>query len=432
MDKDDHYDAHSHSYQNPRSRSDELGRSAFGPNPVKSLQDDSRGDSKRIKRGSSSSTPLDLNKVVCSFEKPEKEHGSNLKGFEWDLNEEDVSSSLNNCNNFKLTEESECGSTTGSLEGDSVEVLKQIKQNGFLSSSSHGGIPMPKKRGRKSNKIDGLKQKIEIAKKEQVDRFARIAAPSGLLNGLNPGIINHVRNSKQVHSIIEALVRSEKKEQTKTTVKRETNDRKDPEIVDQIAARDSETSGTTVEMVLENNQGSEDDDLTLKLCSSIITKESEKTSSLSNDTDVSNLTVKAADVASQWLDLLRRDINGRLSALQQSRKRVRDVIRTELPLMLSREFSSNQEIKAFFMKNSVKANAHRSRWHVLFDQMEQTLCEEERQLENRLNQVTEMHLHCDKSNRLTSVEKELALRAAAASIYSTCNFLQSKTSSTDN
>lgn len=51
--------------------------------------------------------------------------------------------------------------------------------------------------------------------REKVDRLTTIAAPSGLLNGLNPGIINHVRNKKQVHSIIEALVRSEKLENGK-------------------------------------------------------------------------------------------------------------------------------------------------------------------------------------------------------------------------
>ncbi|KAA8533974.1 hypothetical protein F0562_031491 [Nyssa sinensis] len=103
----------------------------------------------------------------------------------------------------------ECGSTTGPLEEKDPMILwKEMKQNGFLSSS-HAGIPTPKPHGRKS-KNDGLKKKMELAKREQVDRFAKIAAPSELLTDLNPGIINHVRNSKQVHSIIEALVKSEK------------------------------------------------------------------------------------------------------------------------------------------------------------------------------------------------------------------------------
>ncbi len=53
---------------------------------------------------------------------------------------------------------------------------------------------------RKSNmrksKSDVIRKKMELAKREPVDKFAKIAAPSGLLNGLNPGIINHVRNKK--------------------------------------------------------------------------------------------------------------------------------------------------------------------------------------------------------------------------------------------
>lgn len=55
-----------------------------------------------------------------------------------------------------------------------------------------------------------LKKRLELSRKEQADRFAKLAAPSGLLNELNPGIINHVKNRRQVHSIIEALLKSEK------------------------------------------------------------------------------------------------------------------------------------------------------------------------------------------------------------------------------
>lgn len=129
------------------------------------------------------------------------------RDFGFDLNVEDVSSSANH--DLNLIDDLECGSTCGPMEKkDPLKVWKEMKQNGFMSSS-HGGVPIPKPRGRKS-KADALKKKMEIARKEQVDRFAKVAAPSGLLNGLNPGIINHVRNSKQVHSIIEALVRSER------------------------------------------------------------------------------------------------------------------------------------------------------------------------------------------------------------------------------
>lgn len=176
-------------------------------------------------------TALDLNASVdltsvsapeFAYNKNNLTSNSNLKidksqGFGFDLNVEDVSSSANHdlvCPNkhikqLKLRNDLECGSTCSPVEDkDPMKVWKEMKQNGFMSSS-HGGVPIPKPRGRKS-KADALKKKMEIARKEQVDRFAKVAAPSGLLNGLNPGIINHVRNSKQVHSIIEALVRSER------------------------------------------------------------------------------------------------------------------------------------------------------------------------------------------------------------------------------
>ena len=182
------------------------------------------------KKGASC-TALDLNATVnltsdrtpaCAYNNNNLTSNSNmkidkLKGCGFDLNVEDVSSSANYdliCPNkhikqLKLRDDSECESTCNPVEDkDPMKVWKEMKQNGFMSSS-HGGIPIPKSRGRKS-KADGLKKKMEIARREQVDRFAKIAAPSGLLNGLNPGIINHVRNSKQVHSIIEALVRSER------------------------------------------------------------------------------------------------------------------------------------------------------------------------------------------------------------------------------
>lgn len=183
-------------------------------------------------------TQLDLNAVPCiatnpggdsshdeasavkKLKKPCKDNNSTTsRGLGLDLNAEDIP--IHNPfhpykkldDQAKSKDVSECASsTTGPLEGkekDSLRIWKEMKQNGFLSSSSHGGIPVPKQRGRKS-KNELLKKRLELARKEEADRFAKLAAPSGLLNELNPGIINHVRNRRQVHSIIEALVKSEK------------------------------------------------------------------------------------------------------------------------------------------------------------------------------------------------------------------------------
>lgn len=232
------------------------------------------------------------------------------KGFGWDLNAEDVSTSpdenpfhpYKNLEYHKSIDASECGSSTGPLEEkDPMRVWKEMKQNGFLSSS-HGGIPIPKPRGRKS-KFDGPKKKMEIAKREQVDRFAKIAAPSGLLNELNPGIINHVRNSKQVLSIIEALVRSEKLENRKQAIpmKSERNDFENANMVQMNHTGPSYEDGShrTLGGSSQQKRGfpnSKDDILALKLSSST-TKASENISSLSNEdseniSSVSSLSVK--------------------------------------------------------------------------------------------------------------------------------------------
>ncbi|XP_010253082.1 PREDICTED: uncharacterized protein LOC104594488 isoform X2 [Nelumbo nucifera] len=455
--------------------------------------------------------------------KHQKDHGGNFtasRGTGLDLNATDVSSSVDQESIFpyeiyghvKSREASECGSSTGPLEeNDSLKLWKEMKQNGFLSSS-HGGIPVPKQRGRKS-KNDVLKKKMELAKREQVNRFTKIAAPSGLLNELNPGIINHVRNSKQVHSIIEALVRSEKLEnghiqrRSESHLKRgkEINDRKkDPENVHDSGisqpnhSHENEPSNTisgsrqpplsldkqTVSLSSDHKVGHDetyvverkihdkisgalnftsecaDSALTIKL-SSATNVASEDNSSVSNEepvnqASVSSLSVKAATVASQWLELLYQDIRGRLAALRRSRKRVRAVIQTELPFLMSKEFSSNNENDPYLRQSSTDGHPniaslemHQAKWTALFDQMENALAEEGKHLEHWLYQVKEMQLHCEQglqcvnwftANGLPQVggsdiesrlrkadysERELAIRAAAASIYSTCNFVMS-------
>ncbi|XP_073042937.1 uncharacterized protein [Primulina eburnea] len=175
---------------------------------------------------------------------------------------------------------------------------------------------------------------------------------------------------------------------------------------------------------------------------------SENNSSLTHDSanlsSVTSLSVKAANVASQWLELLNQDIKGRLAALRRSKKRVRAVIQIDLPFLMSKESSSDQETTKGHGEN---AEAHCIRWSSLFGQMDKALSEEERHLESWLNQVKEMQLNCDKgfyktssyyapqhssltrnesrSAEVDNSQKDLATRAAAASIYSTCNFLLS-------
>lgn len=520
-----------------------LGTSQVTEEPVTSIIDGSHEDeferSISPVEGNCKPVQLDLNTEICSANKLESDvnskhtgetketvEGSLLrqhetssdyhaysKGLDLNLNAEDLSSTVNlnpfypykNLDQLKPVDASECASSTGPLEEkDSLRLWKEMKQNGFLSSS-HGGIPIPKQRGRKS-KNDVLKKKLELAKKEQVDRFTKIAAPSGLLNELNPGIINHVRNRKQVHSIIEALVRSGRAENSHVANKHGGHSKGEMKeigygkglgcsdnlgvpqlsyssenVAPSALLERKQTTGFPMLMmnkssnfISENeeedrdlgmsgglckknfvsnaNSSSQDDGLALRL-SSTTSKASEITFMSNEDStafsSVTSLSVKAATVASQWLELLHQDIKGRLAALKRSKKRVQAVINTELPFLIRKEFSSNQENNPY-LTNSPIADMHLSKWSTLFGQMDKALCEEEQQLEIWLNQVKEMQLHCEhglqhvqwnaphssenlgatdiisRSNKPDTSERELAVRAAAASIYSTCNFLLAK------
>ncbi|KAF3504965.1 hypothetical protein F2Q69_00045546 [Brassica cretica] len=367
---------------------------------------------------------------------------------------------------------SECGSSNVTdVANDPMKLWKAMKENGFLSnpqgatssscvvSSSHGGIPAPRKRGRKSKTNNDAamekKRKMEIARKEEVDnRFARLAAPSGLLNELNPGIINHVRNKKQVLSIIQSIVKSDK-DSGRNYHHHSTR------LNNTTAADDVNTGGSSRSDFSQGfKYGMPEDNYYEEKCADgeEHSKFSENASSLSSEDAASLnrdsvLTVKAATVASQWLELLHQDIKCRVSALRRSKKRVRAVVTTELPFLISKEFPADQENDPSVLFNGASrastVDNHKNRWMALFKQLEQTLSEEERQLESWLNKVRELQSHCDQGLQHLSFssgqnflqlgmplysraadalisDKDLAVRAAAASIYSTSNFLASE------
>ncbi|XP_068668394.1 uncharacterized protein [Aristolochia californica] len=398
---------------------------------------------------------------------------SHPSGFGLDLNSEGVPNVLdqNPFYPFKTLgivisgETSECGSCTGPLEdNEPLKLWKTMKQNGFLSSS-HGGIPIPKQRGPpKKSKNDAFKKKIELAKREQVNRFTRIAAPSGLLSGLNPGIINHVRNSKQVHSIIEALVRSEKpncqtQKQSANLAKKEDNEpsikgsSNDAEYANAARSRQM-GDGDPVHVNRISMPSSSDDRSGLHSSKVAVGRFPEPFfgAKLTSECNERTLTMKkvssAATVASQWLELLYQDIRGRLAALKRSKKRVRTMIQTELPSLMSKQFMSNQEYSSYYGQ-SYGSDMHMARWRSIFTEMEKGLSEEGKDLENWLRQVKEMQEHCEqglqfvnlpgtgilqplgsidadsRSNKTEAFERECAVRAAAASIYSTSNLVMS-------
>lgn len=75
----------------------------------------------------------------------------------------------------------------------------------------------------------------------------------------------------------------------------------------------------------------------------------------------------------------------KFAALRRSKKRVQAVIGTELPFLISKELSVNQENEPCAMKHACRANRtasdmHRLKWNALFGQMDKALLEEEQQL----------------------------------------------------
>lgn len=75
------------------------------------------------------------------------------------------------------------------------------------------------------------------------------------------------------------------------------------------------------------------------------------------------------------------------AALRRSKKKVRAVITTELPFLISKEFSSNKggdpntvRTSAEGFSHDAAAEMHMARWSSLFDQMDKALSEEEKQL----------------------------------------------------
>jgi hypothetical protein len=76
-----------------------------------------------------------------------------------------------------------------------------------------------------------------------------------------------------------------------------------------------------------------------------------------------------------------------VEALKRSRKRVRNALHTELPYLISTEFSSNQENESSIANTSESgctdkavSEAHAARWKSLFVQMDRALQEEGKHL----------------------------------------------------
>ncbi|KAK8957572.1 hypothetical protein KSP39_PZI001425 [Platanthera zijinensis] len=375
----------------------------------------------------------------------------------------------------RAADSSECGSTTGPMDSnESMRKWNEMKQQGFVSSfMSIAPIPKPRNRQPRKKKSEETKRKSNFVKDEMANKCTKVAAPSGLLSGLNPGIIKHVRNSKQVNSIIEAMLQNEKQELLHRSLEQSRTgtrgvilgpsehahaleaDQLDLSLNKSVDTSFFESEVQNTESVY--NTEFDDDALTLKLSSGLISSEHASNAAVVDvpldQEDPASLSFRAASVASQWLGLIQQDLKGRLAALRRSKKRVKNAIQIELPYLLSRDHAPDQENESMWSQSSLHEcpskgtlDMHMARWKSLFGQMERSLMEEGKHLERWLRQVEELQSQCDKGLKFVSAnelsgfysaedasvreskeswEKECAVRAAAASIYSTSNLIMS-------
>ncbi|CAG7908323.1 unnamed protein product, partial [Brassica rapa] len=263
--------------------------------------------------------------------------------------------------------------------GVHVDEWMEMKRNGYLSGPLGGPVASRPRKRKKRRGDDSSNKTNQVPNKKKDQHVVATAPPSGLLAGLKPAIIKHVRSKKEVYSALEALIRD--------------SDREDRALASKV---------------------------------------SDHAISLTNTEQAKLLAVEAASVASQWLEFLHQDLSERLSAVKDSRKRVDDTLKAELPLLVSssKESSSNQESTS---GDETVTKAHKMKWSAKFDEFKKRLNDEETDLESTLNHVKDMQSRCSEGLRQMNEascgkngETNLAVQAAAASIFSTCRYLLSK------
>ncbi|XP_057818911.2 uncharacterized protein LOC131032025 isoform X2 [Cryptomeria japonica] len=382
-------------------------------------------------------------------------------------------------------------------------------------------------------KNEVLQQKRDVGKKEPLSKFSRVTAPSGLLADLNPGIINRVRNSKQVHAIIEAVVgpdaltvcQDKQKNyirEPKVNPERKTLGASHPtfmvdndhsEVVDmhngsndtldrrqQLAgvealkwkldkrmiasmdacaslhlhSEDRPTDASVLDETFECLDASVDlipphcngDQFYLK---QVVGEHDNMKGTLNchchychpgeisgtDSTCSASLSRKAATMASHWLELYYQDVKGRLAALKRSRRRVRTLIKEVFSYAAlyptSSSHDTNEPLGKVNKTDKRAEHEHMEKWRSLFIHMDRRLTVEGTQLETSLQQIKGMQAHCkwglqevqgnqrddhqlqqpegleDKLGpnlaSAKTIERQYAVGAAAASIYSTTNFV---------
>nr|XP_034921358.1 uncharacterized protein LOC118054033 [Populus alba] len=249
-------------------------------------------------------------------------------------------------------------------------LLKKINPG---TTPSVGMLPTPKKHS-EMRRIGVPNGFLKVLKVEPTNMYSRISPPCGLLNEFNPGIINRIRSSKQEkrsgeNDVIGCPNSSSGSDQLGLCSKGPS---------DHLCVKteyDEEVGDLGIAVRRDKDE--------LKSSLSSVTASENASSSVLDEVSAStargsSLSLEDATAASQWLQCLHHDITWRLEASMRGRTRIQNAIQRELPALMLKEFSDDQETDFLAAKRFVSLNmdVHKAKWINQFDRMDKTPNEE--------------------------------------------------------
>ncbi|KAH8479950.1 hypothetical protein H0E87_030233 [Populus deltoides] len=208
--------------------------------------------------------------------------------------------------------------------------------SGLLKKINCGNTPcivmlsMPKKNN-EMRTIGGPKGVLKVLEVEPTGMCSRVAQPSGLLNDLNPEIMNRMRSRKQLFSVIQALVR-----------------RDAIGNVDILSRQEKRFGGNDVNECPNGSSGSDQLELCSKAPSSLLCVKTE----YEEEIDDLGIAVRRADDEDDKDDMLPQHLKGCNVFAMTSQ----GILKTQLPALMLKEFSVDHETEFFAAKSAVSMN----------------------------------------------------------------------------